>query len=187
MKRNLGPSLCLYPMPVTIVGANVGGRPNYLPVAHVGILNFSTPQYISVGIQSNHHTVQGIKENGTFSVNIPSEDDVVRTDYAGLVSGRKEDKSELFEAFYGELGTAPMVVSAPVNMECRLYQTLDLSTHQIFIGEIVASYCDEAVLTDGSIDLEKVRPMLFDMHRREYWKLGRPFAKCWDVGKKLKR
>ncbi len=91
MKRDLGPNLCLYPMPVTIVGANVDGRPNYLAVAHVGILNFSTPQYISIGLRSTHHTVRGIQENGTFSVNIPSEDEVVEVDHSGMVSGRKED------------------------------------------------------------------------------------------------
>lgn len=33
------------------------------------------------------------------------------------------------------------------------------------------------VMTNGNIDLEKVRPMLRDMHRKEYWKLGRRFAK----------
>ncbi len=80
-----------------------------------------------------------------------------------------------------------MVKSAPVNIECRLFQTLDMSTHLIFIGEIVASHCDEEVMTDDVIDLEKVRPMLFDMMRKQYWKLGPPFAKCWSVGKELKR
>ena len=42
----------------------------------------------------------------------------------------------------------------------------------------MASYCDVSVMTDGNIDLEKVRPMLADMHHKKYWKLGRRFAKC---------
>ena len=187
MKTKLGPLNCLYPMPVTLVGANLGDRPNYLPVAHVGIMNFGTPQYISVGLARSHRTNQGIREQGTFSVNIPSEDKVVETDYAGMVSAARADKSSLFISFYGELGTAPMIEECPVNMECRLHQTIEFPTHEVFIGEIVASYCDDTVAIDGTVDLAKVRPMLFDMYSKRYWKLGEPFAPCWQVGKQFKK
>jgi len=36
---------------------------------------------------------KGIRQSGTFSVNIPSRDLLVKTDYCGLVSGAKVDKS----------------------------------------------------------------------------------------------
>jgi len=39
------------------------------------------------------------------------------------------------------------------------------------------------LLKDGS----KVKPVLFDMHKKEYYKLGEPFAKSWNIGKKLKK
>jgi len=42
------------------------------------------------------------------------------------------------------------------------------------------------VLTDGRIDLAKLRPMLFEMGSKQYWSVGRPIAKCWDVGKRFK-
>ena len=187
MKKKLGATNCLYPMPVTLVGANVVDRPNFLPIAHVGILNFATPQYISIGLSKSHRTNEGIRENSTFSVNIPSEDLVVKTDYAGIVSARNTDKTNLFSAFYGELKTAPMISECPVNMECRLYQVMDFPTHEVFVGEIVASYCDDGAMTDDKIDLKKVKPMLFDMHSKEYWRLGEAFAKCWNIGKQLKR
>lgn len=185
MKTDLGPLNCLYPMPVTLVGANVEGRANYLAVAHVGIMNYGTPQYISVGLHRSHLTNAGIRENGTFSVNIPSDGLVAETDYAGIVSGSKVDKSTLFRSFYGELNTAPMIEECPVCMECKLHQTLALGSHEILVGEIVASYCDEEVMSDGAVDMTKVRPMLFDMHTRRYWKLGEPFAPAWEIGKKL--
>jgi flavin reductase (DIM6/NTAB) family NADH-FMN oxidoreductase RutF len=187
MKNKLGPLNCMYPMPITVVGANVNGKPNYLAVAHVGIMNFGTPHYISIGSNKSHKTNEGIKENGTFSVNIPSEDQVVETDYIGIVSGNKVDKSAVFKSFYGELKNTPMASECQVNMECRLYQTLDFKTHDVFVGEIVASYCDGEVMSEGKVDLEKVRPMLFDMFSKRYWKLGEPFADCWNVGTRLKK
>jgi len=39
----IGPINALYPMPTTLVGALVNAKPNFLAVAHVGILNHGTP------------------------------------------------------------------------------------------------------------------------------------------------
>jgi flavin reductase (DIM6/NTAB) family NADH-FMN oxidoreductase RutF len=72
-------------------------------------------------------------------------------------------------------------------MECKLYKTIDFPAHDLFIGEIVQTYCDEKVLTNNVVDLSKLKPVLFDMYRKQYWKLGEPFAKCWDIGRGLKK
>jgi flavin reductase (DIM6/NTAB) family NADH-FMN oxidoreductase RutF len=172
-------------MPVTIIGAEAEGKTNFITVAHVGILNYGEPNYISAGMSKVHHTNAMIKDSGEFSVNIPSEAQVVDTDYLGLHSGKKTDKSGIFKTFKGSLEHAPMIESCPVNMECRLHDIIDLPTHDIFIGKIVKTYADESVVTkDGAIDIARVKPMLFEMGTKQYWSLGRPIAKCWDVGKK---
>jgi len=75
-----------------------------------------------------------------------------KVDYCGLMSGKRVDKSEIFEVFYGDLETAPMIVGCPICMECRLIQTIELPTHYLFVGEIIASYADENYLSDGGID-----------------------------------
>jgi flavin reductase (DIM6/NTAB) family NADH-FMN oxidoreductase RutF len=188
MKRNLGPVNALYPSLTSIVGAVVDGRPNFLAVAHVGIMNHGTPQYLSFGIHKAHHTNRGILEHREFSVNIPSEGQVVETDYVGLVSGRNTDKSAVFELFRGELEHAPLIASCPVCMECRLDRVIDFASHDVFVGEVVRTHADEAVLSpEGKIDISKVKPLLFDMASVRYWSLGPELAQCWDVGKKMKR
>jgi flavin reductase (DIM6/NTAB) family NADH-FMN oxidoreductase RutF len=184
MKKKLGALNCLYPMPVTLVGANVRGKPNYITMAHVGIM---TRNVISLGMGKVHYTNAGIKENGTFSVNIPSEEMVKETDYCGIVTGKNTDKAALFDNFYGELKTAPMISACPINMECKLVETVDFPTHDVFVGEIVATYCDEEILTEEMVDHSRVRPMLFDMNSKSYWRLGQRFAKCWNIGKELKK
>jgi len=187
MKRNLGPVNALYPSLTTLVGAVVDGRANFLAVAHVGIMNHGQPQYLSFGLNKAHHTNQGIIEHREFSVCIPGEDMVVQTDYVGLVSGKKTDKSQVFELFEGELAHAPLIKGCPVCMECRLAQVLDFKTHDVFIGEIAATHAEESVLrADGSIDIARVRPLLFDMASVRYWSLGTEVAPCWSVGKQLK-
>ncbi|HJW65558.1 MAG TPA: hypothetical protein VJ507_02120 [Candidatus Bathyarchaeia archaeon] len=69
MKVKLGIKNCLYPMPTTLVGALVNGKPNYVTIAHVGIMDLTS---VSLGMNKNHYTNQGIKEQRTFSVNLPS-------------------------------------------------------------------------------------------------------------------
>ena len=54
-------------MLTTLIGANVNGKPNYITIAHVGIM---TLQSISLGMGKSHYTNAGIKENGTFSASI---------------------------------------------------------------------------------------------------------------------
>ncbi|MGZ4869635.1 MAG: flavin reductase family protein [Halobacteriota archaeon] len=184
MKIELEARNCLYPLPTTLVGATVEGRPNFITIAHVGIMDLGS---VSLGMAKAHYTNAGIKESGTFSVNLPSVEMVKETDYCGLVSGKRVDKAELFSVFYGKLKTAPMIIECPVSMECKLLKIVDFPKHDVFIGEIVTTYAQETVLTNGVVDYTKVQPLLFTMTDHSYWKLGERVAKAWSIGKELDR
>jgi flavin reductase (DIM6/NTAB) family NADH-FMN oxidoreductase RutF len=147
LKEKLGATNALYPLVTAIVGATVDGKPDFATVAHVGIAHLKG---ITLGMGNVHLTNQGIIENETFSVSLPSEDMVVITDHIGMVSGKKEDKSGLFDLFYGELDTAPMIQQCKVTMECKLIEHVKLPTHDLFVGEIVGTYADVEVLTTAS-------------------------------------
>ncbi|NTV38267.1 MAG: flavin reductase family protein, partial [Anaerolineales bacterium] len=90
-----------------------------------------------VGIQPVRYTIKGIREHGTFSINIPSVKTAKMVDYCGLYSGKKKDKSHIFRTFYGTLETAPLIDECPVNLECAVKHSLDLGSHILFVGEIV--------------------------------------------------
>ncbi len=107
MKKPLDGINVLYPTPTTIVGAIVEGKVNFITIAHIGIVNHARPYLISLSLAKPHHTNAGIKENKTFSVNIPNEDLVVETDYVGIVSVKKTDKSRVFEVFLAILKMPP--------------------------------------------------------------------------------
>ncbi len=182
MKMELGAKNCLYPLPTTLVGALVNGKPNYTTIAHVGIMDLES---VSLGMNKLHYANLGIKENKTFSINIPSTKMIKETDFCGLVSGKTVNKADMFKTFYGKLKTAPMIEQCSINMECELIKTVDFPNHDVFIGKIVATHCDDNILTDGVVDFEKVQPILFVMNDRSYWSLGKKIAKAWDVGKEL--
>ncbi len=186
-KTTVGPMTLLYPKPALLIGANVRGKPNFMTVAWAGIVN-QKPPMLSMAIRRQRYTFKGIEENQTFSVNIPSEDLVVETDYCGLESGGKIDKSALcgFTVFFGKLETAPLIEQCPVNLECRLIQKVEFKTHVLCIGQIEEVHVNDACLTNGKPDVEKVRPLIFSSGLEyAYFGLGRRIAAGFHAGKKL--
>lgn len=172
-------------MPVCLVGANVEGKPNFEAIAWFSLVDYQ-PQLISISSEKSHYTNKGIHENKTFSVNIPSVKMAAVTDFCGLHSGSKVDKSKAFKVFYGELKTAPMIKECPVNLECKLNRTIELLHGELFIGEIVGIYTEDRFLTGNKPDVKKIDPLIFEGSLGNYWKLGEHVAKAFEIGKDYK-
>jgi len=184
-KVNLGAVIPAYPMPVSLVGAHVNGKPNFLAVAWFSMVGFRPPR-IAISLGQGHYTNPGIKEHQAFSLCLPSEKMVEITDYCGIVSGKKTDKSEIFDLFYGELKTAPMIADCPLCLECRVVQVVESGANELYIGDIVGVYTEERYLTDGRLDFSKMKPLVLSQPDTAYWGLGAPVAKAWSVGKQYK-
>ncbi len=185
-KQTIAPGPYIVPMPTVLVGSVVEGRPNFMTAAFCGIANYN-PAIIGCGLSPTHRTCRGIEEHGQFSINVPAQEHVVITDYCGLVSGDKVDKSTLFETFTGTLAAAPLIASFPLVAECRLVQSVPLGVDTLVLGEIVAVHAEESVLTGGKVDWHKLRPLLFTFPDPAYWAMGEHIGKAWSVGKQLQR
>lgn len=169
-------------MPTVIAGAIVDGKVNYLTLGACGLMSINPPlAYISVN--KAHYTNAGIKEQGWFSVNIPSRDLVTKTDYVGLVSGRDTDKSGVFTTFYGTAAGAPLIKECPVNMVCKVFKHVDTPSNDVFIGEVMETYVDEKLMTDGRPDLKKIDPLI--LGGASYWTLGEAVGAAFKDGQKL--
>ena len=172
-------------LPVCLVGANVQGKPNFQAIAWFNMVDYD-PYLIGLSSEKSHYTNKGIKENKTFSVNIPSSKMVSVTDFCGLYSGAEVDKSKVFDVFYGELQTAPMITMMPINVECKLTKTIELHHADFFIGEITGIYIDNKYLVNDKPNMKSIDPMLYEDGLNNYWSLGEYLAKAFDIGKKFK-
>jgi flavin reductase (DIM6/NTAB) family NADH-FMN oxidoreductase RutF len=171
-------------MPTVLVGANVKSKPNYMTAAWSTVACMAPPM-VCVALNKERFTVKGIEENKTFSLNIPSVRQVVETDHCGLVSGAHEDKSKVFRSFYGKLKTAPLAEECPVNIECRLFKSVDCGSHRLYIGEVVEVHADTSCLTDGKPDIAKIKPIIYS--QAIYFGLGKEVDKAFSAGKKYKK
>ncbi len=187
-KITMGPTTMVYPMPALLIGANVDGKPNFMTAAWGGIAN-SDPPMAAVAIRPSRYTHKGVKQNMTFSVNIPSTDLAREADYCGITPGAKVDKIKAcqFEVFYGKLGNAPLIEQCPINLECKVMHTLELGSHTLFIGRIEETHVSDSCLTDGKLDISKVKPLTFIGEPvRQYQTFGGVLGKAFHIGQELK-
>jgi flavin reductase (DIM6/NTAB) family NADH-FMN oxidoreductase RutF len=183
-KIKLGSNVFI-PMPVTLLGIKIDGKANFMALGWVSRLNASPP-LIGAAINKYHYSSEGIRENETFSINIPSENLIKETDYCGLVSGRETDKSTLFNVFYGKTGNAPLIEECSLSLECKLVDIYEMPSNELIIGEIIETYLDKDYIKDDAPDIKKMNPLFLTMPDNNYWTLGENVAKAWDVGKELK-
>jgi len=187
-KIQFGPQTLLYPMTALLVGANVDDKPNFMALGWGGIVNMEPPM-ISVALRHQRYTLKGIKQNMTFSVNIPSTDLVKETDYCGIISGAKVNKAEVcrFKIFYGKLNSAPLIEQCPVNLECKVMHIMDLGSHSLVIGQIEETHISDSCLTDGKPDVNKIKPFVYTTSpANQYQAFGEVVAKAFSVGKELR-
>jgi flavin reductase (DIM6/NTAB) family NADH-FMN oxidoreductase RutF len=183
-KIDLGPQGFVYPMPMTLVGSDLAGGPTFMALAWMNRVQF-TPPRVAVGANKNHSTNAGIREHGEFSVNFPDESMVAVTDWCGLSSARNVDKAAHFDVYRGTLEHAPLVAECPLSLECRVFDVLDLGSHELFVADIVGTWTEERFLTDGKPDIAKMRPFVLTMPDNRYWRVGEHLADAWSVGREF--
>lgn len=175
MKKNIGSQLALYPTPVTLIGAMNEDKPTWTLVAHVGIIGHDR---VLVSLAAPHFINGLIKNDNKLSINIVDEDILPQADYAGSVSGAKEDKSDLFDYEVGDSGT-PIIKKAPLTMECSVVDVYNTQGFESFICTIDNTYVEEEYLNEaGKIDYHVLKPVLFEFPTYEYLRMGDVIGKC---------
>ena len=185
MRKNFGAKPLSYPQPVYILAAyDESGVPNAMNVAWGGI---SEDKEISFCISEGHKTTHDILARKAFTVSMADAAHVVECDYVGVVSGNDvPDKLERcgFHTTKSEFVDAPLIDELAMALECKLI-SYDPETC-LLVGEIVNVCADESVLTDGSIDPAKLRPITFDPMNNAYLVLGEKVGNAFKDGLKLR-
>ena len=129
-----------------------------------------------------HKTTENLELTGAFTVSFADERTVAESDYFGLVSGNKvPDKVARagFTVTPSPNVDAPIIDQYPLTLECKVVSWED----GCLIGEVVNMSADESILTDGKVDLTKLKPIVFDAAGMCYRALGEEVGKAWGAGK----
>ena len=165
----------LAPVPVVLVGCGDRKRWKYnlITVAWCGTVASDPPQ-LSISVRRERYSFAPIAETGEFTVNLPDADMVTALDNCGVVYGRDADKFALHQltAVPGTRVASPIVGESPLSLECKVVNTLDLGSHTMFIGEILAvQVSPELMDADGKFDVERAKLVAFA--HGHYFELGK--------------
>lgn len=171
-KKQIPPYTMLVPLPAVLVTCGeLEKKPNIITVAWCGIV-CSQPPMISISIRENRYSFNVVKNSGEFVVNITGAKLVRAVDYCGNHSGRSIDKFKEtgLTPLPAQKVKPPLIEQSPINLECQVRKVVELGSHHLFIGEIVATHVDESVLDEsGGLDIQKIDPLIYGTNARQYW------------------
>lgn len=182
-RKNFGNkhALVTTPQPCVMIATwDKDHTPDVMMAAWAGQLDY-TKIVISL---SQHKTTDNLSQTGAFTVSFADERTVAESDYFGLVSGNKvADKVARagFTVTPSPNVDAPIINEYPLTLECRVVSFED----GMLIGEVVNQSADESILTDGKVDLAKLKPIVFDAAGMCYRSLGDSVGQAWGSGKKF--
>ncbi len=135
---------------------------------------------------SKHKTTENFEKTGAFTVAFGTADTVEISDYFGVESGKGVNKIEKAGCHTHPSAhvNAPVIEEYPLTMSCTV-RSWDPSTGYL-IGTVVAEDADESILTDGKVDLGKLRPISFDPSFNVYRVVGEVVGRAFSDGLKLK-
>ncbi len=179
---NYGAKPIMLPQPVLIIATyDENGVPNAMNAAW-GITTDFSEITISLG---KHKTTDNLMARKAFTVSMGTEDTVIPCDYVGIESAAKVPEKFFRAGFHATKSAfvdAPLIDELPMALECKVKSF----EGGILVGEIVNVSADESVVTDGKIDLKKLKPIAFDPCNYAYVGLGEKVGNAFKDGAKLK-
>jgi len=152
-----------YPRVAVIVTAHSEGRDNAMAVAWHTSISKNPPLYC-IAVSPGHSTYKLIAQSKEFGVNFMPD---TKAELVAAVGGSKGSEVDKFRAFCiakdNPTNTAvPILKAAYAAFECKLVDDRLYGDHRLLVGEIVAvHYLKEAFMEDGTLNLEKVSPVLY--------------------------
>ena len=153
------------PRPIAFV--STVGRSGLFNVAPFSYFNVLTNQPPLVGISINRRgetpkdTLRNIEDSGDFVVNIV--DEALNTRAVEASGDWPEDVDEFaitgLTPLASDLVRAPRVGESPINLECKVHRIIELGRTHFIAGEIVRAHVRDDVLTDGHVDIAKLKPV----------------------------
>ena len=185
-RENFGAKGIITPLPAIMIATyDENGNPDVMMAAWGGQCG---PNHICFNL-SPHKTTSNIKLKQAFTISFASKDNVVQSDFFGLVSANDvPDKVAKagFTAMKSPNVDAPIINEYPLTLECRVV-TFDENENggARVVGEIVNMSADESILTNGKVDLAKLQPVIYDSSSNNYRVVGDSVGQAWESGKAI--
>ena len=186
-RKNFTDKAVITPLPAIMIATwDENENPDVMMAAWGGQCG---PKHITFEL-SAHKTTENIRLKKAFTISFATKDDIVQSDYFGIVSANDvPDKVKIagFTASKSPNVDAPIINEYKLTLEgkCVTFEE-DGNGGARVVGEIVNMSADESILdAEGNVDLSKLQPVIFDSAKNEYRVVGEKVGTAWGSGKAL--
>lgn len=149
------------PRPIAWVSSTDGEVDNLAPFSFFNVISTSPPILGFAPADREDglkDTPRNVKTTEEFVVNIVTMDVVesMNATSASVAPGESEFDAASIERAPSTVVTPPRVAAAKVAFECELYDFLDVGNASLILGRVVHVHIDDAVTTDGKLDVTKL-------------------------------
>lgn len=186
-RKNFSDKAVITPLPAIMIATwDENENPDVMMAAWGGQCG---PKHICFNL-SPHKTTENLKLKKAFTVSFATKDDIVQSDYFGIVSATDvPDKVARagFTITKSPNVDAPIINEYKLTLECRAIEIEETSLNETrVVGEIINMSADESILDEeGNIDLSKLQPVIFDSAKNAYRVVGEKVGDAWGSGKAI--
>ncbi len=164
-KRVWKPGNSIYPLPAVMVscGRVEDKNANIITASWTGSINTNPPKaYVSV--RKERFSYNLIKDYGDFVINITTKELAEATDFCGVRSGRDYNKFKKcnLTPTKSEIVGSPSIGESPINVECKVFDIIELGSHDMFLADIVSVTVDDKYFDENdSFKLNTAKPICY--------------------------
>ena len=163
----------LAPLPAVMVTVGDYENSNIITVAWTGTV-CSVPPRLYVSIRHDRYSYEMLKSSGEFVINFTTDKLLPACDWCGIRSGKEVDKFAEMKFTKGKASfvSTPLICESPINIECKVFDVINLGSHDMFLADVLAVDVDEEYLDDnGAIDYSKAHLVCYQ--HGNYYATGR--------------
>lgn len=155
----------VYPAPAALV--TCGSTPedwNMLTVAWTGTI-CTNPAMLYISVRPERYSYPLLVANMEFTLNLTTEAMARATDWAGVRSGRDNDKWRVtgLTPLPGEMVKSPTIAESPLAIECRVKEIMHLGSHDMMLADVLCVRADDRYIDPdtGAFSLKKAGLMAY--------------------------
>jgi flavin reductase (DIM6/NTAB) family NADH-FMN oxidoreductase RutF len=129
---------------VVLVTTGTMEKPNVMTFSWQTPVNSADPCLIVLAISHVRYSYDLIKQNNELVINIPGEDLLEQTHFAGTVTGRDIDKfrESGLTAVPAKVVSPPLIEECAAHLECRVVETFKMQSHDLLVCEVLRAVAE---------------------------------------------
>ena len=149
------------------------GNASVMATMASNIYNLNHP-YLLLNLRQGAVTYKNIMNKKAFTLNLPSEEFLIQADYDGHASLGEIEQFDIEDITAEEADSvnAPGVKEFPLYYECTFEKLINIEGKELILGQVKNVKINRTCLTNGKMELSKVKPILYNHQRARYFNVG---------------